>query len=43
MGDARAESSSAVGDRGQTAISFTPEAVEHKSPSLKVRNLKIHM
>ena len=26
MGDGRAESSSAVGDKGQTAISFTPEA-----------------
>ena len=38
MGDRRAEGLSAIGDGGQTAMSFTPDVA-----SLKVGNLKVCM
>ena len=32
MGDGRAEGSSAVGDRGQAAISLMPDVMGHANP-----------
>ena len=41
MGDGRAEGSSAIGDRGQAAISLT--LMECTLESLKVCNLKVRI
>ena len=42
MGDGRAERSSA-GDRGQAAMSLTPDVDGIQFTSLKVHNLKVRM
>ena len=37
VGDARAEGSSAIGDRGQAAISFMPYMIRHVNPHSYLR------